>query len=255
MRRTLTWLILVGGLLAMIVACGSRSPAPPVSIPPAGELEKLSAGNHLRTTQLPDGDTLKYTIEIPLSYDAKSSVPLVVILHYGYDGAKPEAYTGKDMIDAFRSGLSGLKAIVVAPDALGGSWTDAKNEQTVVWLTKSVQKTYAIDSKRVVLTGFSLGGEGTWFIGSRHQDLFTAAIPVAAPVAGSDTGWTIPIYVIHSDKDEVVPYSTAKKHADTVKANGAKLEFKTVNGLTHYKTATYGPHLADAVKWLQTQWR
>jgi predicted peptidase len=158
------------------------------------------------------------------------------------------------MIDAFRSGLSGLKAIVIAPDALGGTWKDAKNEQAVVWLTQSVQKTYNIDSKKVVLTGFSLGGEGTWFIASRHQDLFTAAIPVAAPVAGSDKGWTIPIYVIHSEQDEVVNYSTAKKHADTVKANGAKLEFKTVTGLTHYKTNAYGPYLGDAVKWLQNEW-
>ena len=251
MSRRLLWLTAVGGLFILFIACGSPSP---VTIPAAAELEKLSPGNHQKTVQVPGGDTLKYTIEIPITYDGKTPVPLVVILHYGYDGAKPDPYTGKDMIDAFRSGLSGFKAIVVAPDALGGSWTDAKNEQAVVWLTQSVQKTYAIDSKKVVLTGFSLGGEGTWFIGSRHQDLFTGAIPVAAPVAGSDTGWTIPIYVIHSDKDEVVSYSIAKKHADTVKANGAKLEFKTVTGLTHYKTASYGPYLGDAVKWLQTQW-
>ena len=71
----------------------------------------------------------------------------------------------------------------VAPDALGGDWTDAKNEQAAVWLVKSAMKTYAIDPKRVVVTGFSLGGQGTWFLASRHQDVFTAAIPVAAPTA------------------------------------------------------------------------
>jgi fermentation-respiration switch protein FrsA (DUF1100 family) len=74
-------------------------------------------------------------------------------------------------------------------------------------------------------------------------------------VAGGEEGWKIPVYVIHSDKDDIVPYSSAKKHADAVKAKGAKLEFKTVSGLTHYKTGAYGPYLGDAVKWLQSEWK
>src|SRR5262249_7901749 len=142
-------------------------------------------------------------------------------------------YTGKDMIDAFRSGLSGLGAIIVAPDALGGDWTSSQNEKAAVWLTRSALKSYAIDEKKGVITGFSLGGEGTWFIGSRHQDVFTGAIPVAAPVAGGDVAWKIPVYVIHSDKDEVVSYNSASSHAEKVRQKGAKLEFKTVNGLDH----------------------
>jgi len=176
-------------------------------------------------------------------------------LHYGYDGAKPRPYTGKGMIEAFRSGLAGLKAIVIAPDALGGSWTDARNERAAVWLTKSTMKTYAIDGKKVLITGFSLGGEGAWFIGSRHQDLFTGAVPVAAPVAGGDVAWNIPVYVIHSDKDQIVSYHSAKKHADALKGKGAKLEFKTVKRLDHYSTSAYSSHVGDAVKWLQAEWK
>jgi fermentation-respiration switch protein FrsA (DUF1100 family) len=63
------------------------------------------------------------------------------------------------------------------------------------------------------------------------------------------------VYVIHSDNDEIVSYSTAKRHADAVKGKGAKLEFKTVNGLTHYNTGAYGMYLSDAVKWLQAEWK
>src|SRR5262249_22434775 len=138
------------------------------------------------TANVPGVDAIKFTIDIPDGYDGKTPVPLVLALHFGYDGAKPKPHYGKGMIDAFRPGLAGLNAIVIAPDALGGSWTDARNEQAAVWLTKSAMKTYAIDPKKVVITGFSLGGEGAWFIGSRHQDVFTGAIPVAAPTAGAD---------------------------------------------------------------------
>ncbi len=223
-------------------------------IPEAAELKKLPPGTHQQTADIPGLESVKYTIAIPSSYDGKTPVPLVLALHFGYDGAKPSPYTGKGMIEAFRPGLVGLNAIIIAPDALGGRWTDVLNEQAAVWLTKSAMKAYAIDEKKVVITGFSLGGEGAWFIGSRHQDLFTGALPVAAPVAGEDVAWKIPVYVIHSDKDEIVSYNSAKKHADVVKAKGAKLEFKTINGLNHYNAGAHGIHLSDGVKWLQAQW-
>jgi predicted peptidase len=238
-------------LLALVIGCGGRGP---VTIPEAGELKKLPPGTHQQTADVPGVGSLKYTIDVPDGYDGKTPVPLVLALHYSYDGSRPAPYTGGELIEAFRPGLSDLGAIILAPDALGGDWTDADNEKAAVWLTKSAMKTYAIDDRKVVITGYSMGGEGTWFIGSRHQDLFTGAIPVSAPVAGGDVEWKIPVYVIHSKDDDVVSYSAAKKHADAVKAKGAKLEFKTVNGLTHYKTGAYGRYLGDAVKWLQAQW-
>ena len=145
--------------------------------------------------------------------------------------------TRADMIEAFRPGLAGF-GIFIAPDALGGDWTDAKNEQAAVWLTQSAMQTYAIDPKRMIIMGYSMGGEGTWYIGSRHQDVFTAAIPVAAPVAGS-TDWKIPVYSIHSEQDEIISHSAAKGHADAIKAKGGKIEFKSVSGLTHYDTPSY----------------
>jgi predicted peptidase len=237
-------------LLAPLIGCGHG----PVTIPDAVELKRLSPGVHQETADVPGVGGVKYTIEVPAKYDGKTPTPLVLALHYGFDGAKPDPYTGKEMIDAFRSGLSGLNAVVIAPDAVGGRWTDANNEIAAVWLTKSAMKTYAIDPKKVLITGYSLGGEGTWFIGSRHQDLFTGAIPVAAPVAGEDA-WKIPVYVIHSDKDEVISYNSAKSHADAVKAKGAKLEFKSVTGLTHFQTPNYAPYVGDAVKWMQAEWK
>ena len=86
-------------------------------------------------------------------------------------------------------------------------------------------------------------------------DTFTAAIPVAAPTAGGSATWKIPVYVIHSDKDEIVSYTDAKKHAEAVKGKGAKVEFKTVSGLSHYKTGQYAPYVGEAVKWLQGEWK
>lgn len=161
----------------LFAGCGARGP---VAITEAAGLEKLPPGSHKLTADIPGLGSVRYAIEIPDGYDGKTPVPLVLALDYGYDGSKPSPYTGTQIIDAFRPGLAQLNAIFIAPDALGGGWTNAQNEQLAVWLTQSTMKTYAVDPKKVVITGYSLGGEGAWFIGARHQNLFTGVIPVAA---------------------------------------------------------------------------
>lgn len=246
MQRFLALLILI-----VIVGCGGPKT---ISIPEAAELKKLPTGTHRQTADVPGVGSLNYSINIPSSYNGNAPVALVLALHYGYEGVRPSPFTGEDMIKTFRQGLAGLNPIIIAPDALGGAWTEAQNEQACVWLTKSAMKTYSIDTRKVVITGYSLGGEGTWFIGSRHQDLFTAAIPIAAPVAG-EAMWRIPVYIIHSDTDEEIPYSSMKNHAETVKANGAHLEIKTAKGLSHYNTNAYDKYVRDAVRWLQATWK
>lgn len=239
--------VVAAGLLA---GCGGNKA--PVAVPEAAVLKKLPPGLHRETADVPRVGPVKYTIEVPA---APAGAPLVLALHYGYDGAKPAPYTGAGLIEAFRPGLAGLGAVVIAPDALGGDWTDPKNETAAVWLTRCAAKTYTTDPKRVVVTGFSLGGEGAWFLGSRHQDLFTGAIPVAAPVVGGDAAWTIPAYVVHSDADTVVRYAPAKKHAEALRAKGAAVEFRTVTGLTHYKPGEYARYVGDGVTWLKGQWK
>ena len=77
---------------------------------------------------------------------------------------------------------------------------------------------------------------------------------MAAPVAGS-TDWKVPVYVIHSQQDEVVSHSAAQRHTDAIKTKGGKIEMKSVTGLTHYDTESYASYVGEAVKWLEGQWK
>src|SRR5262249_44202142 len=87
-------------LLIPILLLGCRGRGP-VDIPEAGEMKKLGPGTHQQTADIPGAESVKYAIEVPASYDGKSPVPLVLALHYGYDGARPEPFTGQGMIEAF----------------------------------------------------------------------------------------------------------------------------------------------------------
>jgi predicted peptidase len=223
----------------------------------AGRLEPKTTqktdGIEELTAKLPDGDVLRYAISVPRGYDKQKPVPLVMALHYG---GRVTPFYGRGIIDGLVGpAFAELGAIIVAPDAQGDSpWTSKKNEEAVIWLAQDVMKTHSIDPKKVVVTGFSMGGEGTWYIGSRHQDLFTAAIPVAGqPAGGKD--WTIPVYAIHSQKDEVVPIGPAEEHVKALKAKGATVEWKVLTDLTHFETARYQDALRQAVGWLQERWK
>ena len=106
---------------------------------------------------------------------------------------------------------------------------------------------------KVIITGFSMGGKGAWYIGSRHQDVVAAVVPIAARVAGG-TDWKIPVHVIHSDDDQVVSYSAAKRRADALSSAGAKVKFTTARGLSHYDMGSYRTYFGQAIKSIQSDW-
>ena len=72
---------------------------------------------------------------------------------------------------------------------------------------------YSVYSRRVVVAGFSMGGRGTWYMASRHTDLFSAAIVMAGAPGNLqiDRLATRPTYVIHSRDDEVVEFEPTEK--------------------------------------------
>lgn len=217
-------------------------------------MSELPPGIHTQTFLMGD-TTVRYTILVPEGYSRAAPAPLIVMLHYGgYDGDVPPSY-GRGMIEglaqpAFRS----LRAIIIAPDAVVGDWTTAENDAAVTSLTRAIMSHYAVDPAKVVLSGYSMGGIGTWHIADKHQDLFTAAIPIAS-APGGDAAWTIPLYVIHSRDDEVLPIAPVRDHVNRLKAAGARIEWRELAGLTHYNTGAFAPALTDAAGWLERAWR
>jgi len=251
----------------MLTACRAaphddrREAAEPVSAPAASSAPTASSesssvpvlppGTHQHVVARPGGAVLRYTLFVPSEYGKAGPAPLIVALHYA---GEVTPFYGRGMIDGLvRPAFADLQAVIVAPDSLGGHWTTDENEAAVVWLVREVMKSYAVDPHKVVLTGYSMGGIGTWFIGSKHQDQFTAAIPVASAPAG-DADWRIPLYVIHSTDDEILPIAPVREHVARLRARGARIEWREVSRLSHYNTGAFVPALRDASSWLAQLW-
>ena len=138
--------------------------------PPVSRFQRL-------TFRASDGTKLLYGRAIPEDYDPGRPRPLVLALHPG--GARTPFYGDQFMRQIALPGLAALDPIMVAPDCPTPAWSDPAADQAVMALIDNVMAEYAIDPRRVLVTGFSLGGSGTWFMSSHHPDRFTAAIVMA----------------------------------------------------------------------------
>ncbi len=205
-----------------------------------------------------DASTVLYTLSIPEGVQPSEPRPLVIALHFA---GRDRPHFGRAVLTRLvEPGLRQLGAIIAAPDSPGRGWNHPDGERAVLDLIEHLSKSYPVDSERIVLTGYSLGGMGTWYIAARHPETFSAAIPMAGAPRGESeehlrTFVKLPIYAIHSRLDTVVPLAPTEEAMTKLRGWGAhKAELTVVEDVTHYETAGFVPYLRDAVDWLRDIW-
>lgn len=118
-----------------------------------------------------------YGLEIPENLDLSRPVPLLVWLH-----GRGDKTTDLHFLNQCRTksqAFGGLmkdqeEAIILHPfgrHCVG--WKHA-GEIDVFEAIESVKADYPVDSDRIILAGFSMGGAGAWHIGAHYRDQFCA---------------------------------------------------------------------------------
>jgi predicted peptidase len=219
-----------------------------------GQAAPTVSGVHELRFQMPTGGTMLYAVSIPKGYDAQRPAPLVLVLHSG--GERMRYYGSAFMRLLVEPALNGLRPIMIAPDCPTNAWTDPIAEQAVMALVQDTLAHYAIDRRRILVTGFSMGGRGTWFMASRHSDLFTGAIPMAASIGDEpmERLGIIPTYVIHSRADEVSPFAPAERAAKQLITLGRTVRFEPLDDFGHYEMFRYVDALRRAGRWMADRW-
>ena len=199
-------------------------------------------------------DGRRYTIAIPEQYDELNPVPLIIALHWG--GPVTPYYGHAILAGLVEPALKKLGAIIVAPDCNAGTWTNEQSESEILSLCEYIQGNYLIDVAKIMLTGYSLGGIGTWYMAARHQDRFAAAVPMAAkpPSGVLNVDWHIPLFVIHGQQDELFPVQETKKITKQLQKTGIDVKLLVLDGVTHYETGFFIEPLRKAVPWIETAW-
>jgi len=215
----------------------------------------LPPGVHSLTLLGANEPAIHYAISIPPNYSPSARVPLVLALHFGV-GSGNSAGAGRDVLEILvRPALAELGAIIVAPDSLRGDWSTAENENAVNLLLDAVLASYTVDAKKIVVTGFSMGGAGTWHFAEKYPERFSAAVPVAGRPLASAAGWRLPVLAIHSRNDQVVPIGPTETRIAELQKSGTHAKLIALTGITHFETYRFVDGLRQAVPWLREIWK
>jgi predicted peptidase len=215
----------------------------------------LGPGLHRLKFQRTDGPPIGYAISIPANYSPSRPVPLILALHFGVGGGDAAGAGGSMVEILIGPALAQLGAIIVAPDSVGGNWSTPENEKAVNALLDMVFASYAIDKKRVAVTGYSMGGTGSWHFAEKFPQRFSAVIPIAGTPPESAAGWRLPVLAIHSREDQVAPFGPTEARIAQLQKAGVNARLILLTGITHYETDRFQGALQQAVPWLRELWK
>jgi pimeloyl-ACP methyl ester carboxylesterase len=174
-----------------------------------------------------------YSVFIPENFDETKKYPLVIFLHgawsnhhlglrrvfgqgniQGTDFAKPGVIPIESDLEATRywPKFKDVNYIVAAPLARGTAGYQGVPEDDVYEMLDDLKSRFQIDEDRIYLTGLSMGGGGTVWLGLTRPDTWAAIAPVCpAPPEGSteiaNNAFNIPVHLFIGDKDFL--YNTA----------------------------------------------
>ena len=122
--------------------------------------------------------------------------------------------------------------VMIAPQCPSGGWWDTA---ALDKLLDQALTDYRVDKQRVVLTGLSMGGFGTWKWGAEHPERFAALIPICGG-GKSETVASLkgmPIWGFHGDADSAVKLNLGQTMVDAAKKAGADVKFTIYPGVGH----------------------
>jgi predicted peptidase len=181
------------------------------------EFAKLITGDWERT----EGHDLKYRV-----YGARKlrrakgeGYPLVVYLHgKGGDVMSPEE-PGVANIFTNRSNYRKRGCFLVVPQNPDQKGWNGATADNVVKIIKEMITKLPVDKKRIYLTGYSMGGFGTFHLLAKEPELFAAGIPVAGggnPSTASKFK-NVAVWVFHGAKDNVVNVKQSRNMVEALK--------------------------------------
>lgn len=124
--------------------------------------------------------SLEYYIHIP--ENAEKNMPLIVFLHGDGEIRKINAMKSIALVENAKTYYGeNYPFIAIAPCRVTDSWCDSPNPRVLCDLIEDTAAQYEIDRDRIIITGFSSGAMGTWYMITNHTELFSAAVPISCP--------------------------------------------------------------------------
>lgn len=211
------------------------------------------------TRQITVTVTRHYLLYLPKDYDAEQGRrwPLVLFLHgSGERGDDVQLVATQGLPKLVEEGQD-FPFLLVSPQCPErGWWTTEENVAALAALLDEIERSYAVDSDRVYVTGLSMGGYGTWALATAYPRRFAAIVPICG---GGDPTTVcairhVPAWAFHGENDTIVPPRQSFDMVDALQACGGNVRLTTYPGVGHDSwTRTYAD--PELYSWLLDQRR
>ena len=209
-----------------------------------------SPGVHDLVFTTSSGAQVNYSLGVPASLD--SHTPLLLVLHYA---GQPTAYYGRPLLESLVGpALASLAPVMIAPTSLGGDWSNENNQNAVFELIDAIESQYETNPNRRVVTGYSMGGIGSWLFQGLKPAYFSAAIPIAGYREIPAEKCLTPISVLLSKDDGLFATEKLNTLVNTLVEAGCEVKQTMIDGVDHYNIVGYSEVLKAQADWLRAIW-
>lgn len=225
-------------LIILFISCASQIQKAPVGQTPHSFKKKI-------TKTLSAG----YLLYLPKDYyqQTEKNWPLILFLHGAGERGNDLSLVKKHGPPQLVENDMDFPFMVVSPQCPTG---EVWSPDVVVALLDKIEETYRIDTKRIYLTGLSMGGFGTWETAIAYPNRFAAIAPICGggePLAVCQIKH-VPTRVFHGAKDGVVPIKRSREMVAALKTCGGDVKFTVYPDAGHDSwTQTYNN--ADLYDW------
>jgi predicted peptidase len=219
-------------------------------------------GDQHRTYRFPKtGVEIPYRLYVPTTWDGKSKLPLILMLHGG--GSNESRYLDQNnkqllqlaeqhgylLVSPLGDRPTGAYGTCLRlPAVFGQAETAAqqratscvkdaesleRSEQDVINVLEMVLNEYPVDRDSMFLTGHSMGSGGTWYLGAKYSGYWRALAPMSGPFVEEATyPWdrirSMPIFMTEGT-GATPSLAGSRLMQEWMRGHGFLLEYKEVD--------------------------
>ena len=200
------------------------------------------------------GQTYRYSVYVPSDYTGEQPWPLLVDLHgNGAQGDDGIRQTARLLAHEIRMNRKRFPLLVLFPQAARGTGISGWNPEVVMAQIDRTIREFRVNSGRIYLSGFSMGGGGVYDTAARWPERFAAAIAIAGPVPRDTSALVkglrgVPVRIVHGANDRQVPVEGSRRLVAALKKAGAPVEYIEYPETGHDGEKAYAD--PEMIEWL-----
>lgn len=196
-----------------------------------------------------DGGLHKYALFVPHGYTPGQKTSAILYLHgageCGTDGLKPTTMGIGPYIKQRETTFPSFVIFPQCEDMSGRILTrwrpETADSQRALTILDEVQKEFSIDPKKIVLTGWSMGGYGAWEHLLKSPEKWSAVVPIAGGLTNLDELNDLAadklkgskVWAFYGALDNFIQGDETEKASEGVKGHGADVTYTNLPNGDH----------------------